>query len=121
MPTGSEQRWRLLSEVFNPELQLMLLPPQLLLCIDVTTILLGPTCERKTQGMRLAGWLAMMMKLLLSSTNPFLPSVVQQQLKKQYTKEATKKESNHLRNQQQLMWVPQSKGVSEEGKACTFV
>ncbi len=60
----------------------MLLPPQLLLCIDLTTTLLGPTWERKTQGMRLAGWLAgwlaMMMKLLLSSVNPFLPSVVQQ-------------------------------------------
>jgi hypothetical protein len=58
MPTGSEQRWRLLSEVFSPELQLMLLPPQLLLRTDTTTILLGPTWERKTQGMKLAGWLA---------------------------------------------------------------
>ncbi len=36
----------------------MLLPQQLLLCIDITTILLGPTWERKTKGMRLAVWLA---------------------------------------------------------------
>jgi hypothetical protein len=77
--------------------------------------------DARHEAGRPAGWLAMMMKLLLSSVNPFLPSVVQQQLKKQYTKEATKKESNHLRNQQQQMWVPQSKSASEEGKTCSFV
>jgi hypothetical protein len=77
--------------------------------------------DARHEAGRLAGWLAMMMKLLLSSVNPFLPSVVQQQLKKQYTKEATNKESIHLRNQQQQMWVPQSEGASEEGKTCICV
>jgi hypothetical protein len=77
--------------------------------------------DARHEAGRLAGWLAMTMKLLLSSVNPFLPSVVQQQLKKQYTKEATNKESIHLRNQQQQMWVPQSEGASEEGKTCICV